>query len=394
MILWIKVLFFSFIFFVWKGNALSSDFSASGDPSFPLKVQGKNFLKRGREDLSLLEKGTPNSKKQRLKTEEAPPISIQIPEKNIDFTRVGSQVSILSSFAAKLKKKPSLPEPAQELETTFQDQDCRKLVGSFLMTIRRMLENGIIEAVLPESTNFALARLVFVLKDGTIHKHPLKSFYLSSRPATKNKKTFSSFGELLRNKNLSPSLNFYKEYALNCAQFTFDEQTPHGHPVLSSYGEELENVIKNLQHKITTPLVDFPISPRRMDLHLTDIKENLALHYYHSEQVLRKDLAHKFIHIKNVLEKPDNPIEHVILDVCSYRDICWKCGDFLWMECYGNPEKKMVIRASGYQKYIFPLGFNFDLRAQTCALDQVYTLDPYQPYIAHTHKDILKNDVS
>lgn len=419
-----KVVFFSFVSLIWVGQALSSDFSTldSNDlASFSEKIE--KSPKRERDGVFPLTEGSPETKRPRLQiVEETPDAGASpIPDKSINYKKNRPGRSIASIRASKLQKNPSFERTVQVLDPRSQDEDCRKLVKSFgddvhgnarqwhTATIKhiKLLKSELLktqknfqkpkkycEAPLPLTTNFALARLVFVLQDRNPIEYPLKFIYLSSSPSRENKPIFARFGSFVRRKKLDTSLDIYQEYDLHCAQIAFDGSNTRERSTFAGFKEDLEEIVKNTQHKIKISSDCIPISHDRLQYHLNDMKENLAPNYFHSEQALRQDIGEQFDSIRSTVAEEAQTIENVILDICSYNDVCWRCADFLWMACYGSPEKKIVVRASGAKDYNRTADqFQLHLRHQNVLPVSPGYENPYRPYIAHTHKELL-DDVS
>lgn len=99
-------------------------------------------------------------------------------------------------------------------------------------------------------------------------------------------------------------------------------------------------------------------------------------------------------------------IDHVFLDICSYYDVCWCCGDTLASTChtleFGFP---VYVRASGLHPYsdspfslIKPVALrhqrekfpSYQQEKEGFERQQGNDVSTYRPYIAHSMKEDWK----
>jgi hypothetical protein len=171
-------------------------------------------------------------------------------------------------------------------------------------------------------------------------------------------------------------------------------------PFKKEMGDILEEELQNPSRMI---------SDRRLQSHINLVRSEdpniLGKLYLHSEQSIWhcvKDEIRTFrekqkkksnSNIKNLLAKDQkDPIDHVVLDICTFYDVCWCCGDTITSCSHTlNLGAKVLVRATGCEAYndqpldktVGPLR---DHRSefQGYIAGAAYELVPtFRPYIAH-----------
>lgn len=185
------------------------------------------------------------------------------------------------------------------------------------------------------TTNVAKAHLTLVV-NGNHVSCKIKTFFLSSWPSN----------DVYKNKEI---LEFSKKYMLSFLTTRYEngKKIPLKDRSYNWFKEDLKNLFT--EHK------DNYISQNRLTTHLQKSdSSDLAFLYFHSEQALRFAVKKKIEEFRKThLQK----IDYAILDVCSYFDMCWCCGDSLFLSFYNahlsDPQKNpmVFIRASGCYRY-------------------------------------------
>lgn len=278
---------------------------------------------------------------------------------------------------------------------TSQDQDAHawhRNMPKVLSALREANRNG---RYFDVDTNFAVARMEIVHSDGKRESIELPYFFVSGWPANGNRDSAKKFAKTLADGKLGESFKDYKSYGLRFMTKSYQgskEETLLP-PSYDSYKSEVKSVMKEeLQVKSPIP------GPERIQIH-TKIMESsdgriLAKLYFHSEQAI-------WMAIKEEIEKrKGSSIKHVIVDICSYYDMCWCCGDTFASCCHTQHlGARVYVRASGCNAYYdqpfqrTPLYALRDHRREFegYGSGRAFSMpandndpDGYRPYIAHS----------
>lgn len=265
---------------------------------------------------------------------------------------------------------------------------------------------------LPADTNFSLARLTFVLTNGDQKEENIPFFFVSGWPANQNKNSVQNFSKELSERKLGEILKDYKDYGLRFITMSYKgtEEENLRTRRYQPYQQELSHIIEK-ECSDKNPL----ISQARLQSHINVLSSTnsliLAKLYFHSEQSLWLYVKEKIEKFKATLKKQSigdirshfeqqlqDRIQYVILDTCSFYDMCWCCGDSL-VSCAHtlNFGEKVIIRASGCMAYydtILSTGSgalrNYQKEFSGFAEGKAYEFEPaYKPYVAHTAVDNL-----
>lgn len=230
-----------------------------------------------------------------------------------------------------------------------------------------------------KTTNFAKARLTFVVA-GRSEIVKLRQFFLSGWPS---KDVFN--GNAINKFSQNRALTFLT------ASYKNGEQILTKDRAYDWFSEDLRSLFK--QEGDTR----YPIDSNRLQTHSQNCEGgDLARLYFHSEQPLRFDVQEEIVRFKK--KNPFQKIDYIILDICSYYDMCWCCGDSLFMSFYKknllDPQKNpmVFIRASGghghsdFHPYVLRdhrHGFPDYESGQAYILPTNAANFEYGPYIAH-----------
>jgi len=278
------------------------------------------------------------------------------------------------------------PNPIQAMtEITAQQEDqkgSRKWVKSFnnpdakdahdwhtkmSKTIVSLREENQKEKYLPVETNFAAARLVFILQDGETKVVDIPYFFISGWPANANRESAKRFAKDLNDKKLGASLKDYDMYGLRFITKSYQgkEEKELRKPNYDPYKDEIKEIMeKELKEKESIP------AKERLDTHIKLMSANdsgiLGKLYFHSEQSIWMTAKEEIEKVKTRLnnkKKGDitsflssspkvDPLARVFLDICSFYDMCWCCGDTLASCCHTKTLGAQVyVRASGCSAY-------------------------------------------
>lgn len=204
---------------------------------------------------------------------------------------------------------------------------------------------------LPGPSNFAMARLVFMDGDKVVKEQELNCFFISGWPANDKNDSIKRFSKALANGKLGGNSDLYQNYQLRFITRTYENDkvtdlrpTRDYHP----FKEALQDIIKKELEDLSDPL----IGQDRLKSHLNASKDSTLLPrlYFHSEQAIWPFVKDKISEFKK--KQPTINISHIFLDLCSYYDMCWCCGDTLVSCCHTNDfGEKLLIRATGCKQF-------------------------------------------
>jgi hypothetical protein len=253
---------------------------------------------------------------------------------------------------------------------SFNNPDAKEAQGwhtKMKKTIESLREENQKEKYLPVETNFAAARLVFVLQGENTETVDIPYFFVSGWPANANRNSAKRFAIDLTNKKLGEPLKDFDKYGLRFITKSYQgiDEKELRKPTYDPYKDEIKGIMeKELQSEDSIP------AKERLETHIKLVSSHdsgiLAKLYFHSEQSIWmavKEEIEKFKAKLNNKKKGDikaylsNPskadsIVHVFLDICSFYDMCWCCGDTLASCCHTKILGAQVyVRASGCNAY-------------------------------------------
>ncbi|MBY0502157.1 MAG: hypothetical protein K2P93_09210 [Alphaproteobacteria bacterium] len=265
----------------------------------------------------------------------------------------------------------------------------------------------------PGETNFAVARLIFILQEGNPQIFDIPYFFASGWPANRNKSSALKFAKALAEEKLGEKLKVYKNYGLRFITKSYqgEEEVELRRSSFDPFRDEIKEIMdKELEREDSIPGKD------RLQTHskLMSSPDNeiLGKLYFHSEQSIWMTVQNEIAKFKEALKRrsmgdirsycstfPD-PLRHVFLDICSFYDMCWCCGDTLASCCHTlTLGTQVYVRASGCSAYydrpfeVRPpyalrdhrkefLGYEEGKSFQIPVQEGEDTL--YKPYIAHS----------
>jgi hypothetical protein len=371
------------------------------------------------------------SKKQRTQKEfVTPPVRTQT---SAAFPSHSQRRTLYTQFKEILASPPCpLPEMSQITAPQEDQGGSRKWVKFFsdptdkethewhqkmpdiMMALRQQNGSG---EYLPVVTNFATIRLVFVLQDEAPQFREVPYFFVSGWPANANRDSAKKFAKALTKGKLGERLKNYRNYGLRFITKSYkgSAETSLRNSSYDPFRDEIKGIMdKELETESSIP------GKERLQIHSKSMEgggtEILGKLYFHSEQAIWmtvKDEITKFrethkkrsigdirSHLMTQGQAQVDPIRHVFLDICSFYDMCWCCGDTL-ASCshtltLGAP---VCIRASGCKAYydrpfeVTPPYALRDHRQEFSGYEEgrSYSIplpgqsnDFYQPYVAHS----------
>lgn len=284
-----------------------------------------------------------------------------------------------------------------------------------IMAVRQQNDRG---RYFPVETNFAAARLVFILQDEDPQFIEIPYFFASGWPANANRTSAQNFAKSLAGEKLGEKLKAYKNYGLRFITKSYQdgEEKELRSASFNPFRDEIKGIMdKELEAESSIPGKDrLRIHSKLMERSGTEILGKL---YFHSEQSIWMMVKDKITEFREILKKRSmgdirsylskmpgqvevDPIRHVFLDICSFYDMCWCCGDTL-ASCshtltLGAP---VYIRASGCSAYydrpfeVRPPYALRDHRQEFLGYGEGKSFSipgpgqsngPYQPYVAHS----------
>lgn len=275
------------------------------------------------------------------------------------------------------------------------------------------------------STNIAIARLEIHTKSSGIKYLDLPYFFISGWPAGKNRDAIKDLSKKLKEGKLTelfidrehPS-EYYTMKDINLAStlspYTLQffsksykngrEQTSLQRPNYDQGSQSIQRTLesaKNLPNKI---IHEDRIQSHNNFLQDTNRREkHFPKFYFHSEQSIWQRV---YAHLEGwcILKEQDkDTISHVIVDICSYFDMCWVCADIGICSLQAQHKQQgwdIYVRCSGNHSYqdIHYHDPNSrepkSLREQRREFEKyedshAFDVDPenYKPYIAHSMKE-------
>jgi hypothetical protein len=257
--------------------------------------------------------------------------------------------------------------------------------------------------VLPSYSNVAIARLVFVKGDNSKEERDIPFFFVSGFPANGIRPSISKFAQ-----SLSTKLgDKYKDYGLRFSGKSYNSSGVESFTSTQTYDLFKEKVKTPIETELSKE--DRIVREERLKSHLSILsdKDNfiLAEFYFHSEQGLWMVVKEEIEKFKKELERnrkadvrgglgstlPEFSISRIFLDLCSYYDVCWCCGDTLASVCHTKElgDYEVYVRATGVNEYKDkpfdgkPLR---DLKGEFASYMEGGTgfeHTPYKPYVAH-----------
>lgn len=251
--------------------------------------------------------------------------------------------------------------------TDIKTHEWHQKMPKIIMAVRQQNDKG---RYFPVETNFAGARLVFVLQDEEPQFKEIPYFFASGWPANANRPFAHNFSKALADEKLGEELKPYKSYGLRFITKSYQagEETELRSASYDPFRDEIQGIMdKELEAESSIP------GKERLQIHSKLMKgsgaEILGKLYFHSEQAIWMTVKDEITKFRETLKKrstgdirsylsktleqaPVDPIRHVFLDICSFYDVCWCCGDTL-ARCshtlsLGVP---VYVRASGCSAY-------------------------------------------
>lgn len=337
--------------------------------------------------------------------------------------------TLFEKFTEIIQSEPHPIQPMKEITAQDEDRDgSRKWVKFFSSTKEESIHqwhndmSSIIKALraanaskmyLPPETNFAIARLVFILKDGDLKIIDMPYFFISGWPSNGNKAKMPNFAKDLAEEKLGEKLKLFKDYTLRFITMSYKGSitTQLQDRSYDPYKTTIKDIMsEELKKKDSIP------GENRLRLHQklmtgsdTDI---LGKQYFHSEQSIwmaAKEEIKKFkdsckkkstgdlrAHFSSTINPIKDPIKQVFIDICSFYDMCWCCADTFASCCHSKHlDAEVYVRSSGCSKYWdgpFVTGYALrDHRTEFTGYEkgQAFQIptkenpDLYKPYIAH-----------
>ena len=251
------------------------------------------------------------------------------------------------------------------------------------------------KAPAPKHVNVALARILFFKKDGGIlNQKELPYFFVSGWPANANRTGF----EKLSN-TIIPGLAAQREkygIRLITAEYIRGEERVFCGQSYDFFFKEMHDLMRKEERTDSKILGGFRL---RAHVKLTEPSDQYpiqAILYFHSEQAMRSAILESVEkQIKAQLAAPS----FAIVDICSYYDMCWGCGDVLSAGSHTDAFTIPVyFHASGEKPYFDrpfnELGTHMALRHDRHQFPgyekrEAYTKAPdlHKPYIAHVTQE-------
>lgn len=252
-------------------------------------------------------------------------------------------------------------------EADKETHEWHQKMPKIIMAVRQQNDRG---RYFPVETNFAAARLVFVLQDEEPQFKEIPYFFASGWPANAKRSFAQNFSKALTEGKLGEELKAYQNYGLRFITKSYHggEETELRSASYDPFKDEIQGIMdKELEAKSSIP------GKERLQIHSKLMKgsgtEILGKLYFHSEQAIWMTVKDEIIKFRETLKKrstgdirsyltktleqaPLDPIRHVFLEICSFYDVCWCCGDTL-ASCshtltLGAP---VYVRASGCSAY-------------------------------------------
>lgn len=267
---------------------------------------------------------------------------------------------------------------------------------------------------LPVQVNFAAARLTFMVDGQEPEEVEVPFFFISGWPASdlRDGGTIETFSKLLSEERLGEALKPYKHYGLKFITMSYvggERQQMSDR----RYGSHKVRIQEVMDKELEMPL---PIvGTTRIKSHLNivvhdDANDILSQLYFHSEQAIWMYVKEEIGKFTRVLmekargnESSTPIIKHALLDICSFYDMCWCCGDTLAGCCHTlTLDIPVYVRSLGCKSYVDRPFLNpedpyYSLRkdrhlfagyerGEAFKLPSSVVSDPahiYQPYVAH-----------
>ncbi|OFW91592.1 MAG: hypothetical protein A2W46_01065 [Alphaproteobacteria bacterium RIFCSPHIGHO2_12_42_13] len=402
-----------------------------GEPQHPWAME--NEIEALPLEKEKAEKGSPHKRKRSDK---------YIEEPDLTPPTITSQTSTLKSPAITLRSQPSKTPfarfkeiiegepyppliPMEKITAAEEDKEgSRKWVkflssaedgethkwhqtmGKVITALRKENET---KRYLPAQVNFAAVRLVFVRKGKEVIVQDIPYFFASGLPANPNKNGAKRLAADLANKKISDDLKDFNGYGLRFITKAYKGTEEES--IGASFTQNLTGIVEDELKKDDPIIGKNRLQTHKKLLEAVDSKSILAMLYFHSEQsiwMFVKEMIEKFkrSYIESYCSSssssssssPCSPVTHVFVDIASYYDMCWCCGDTFASCCHTNHLGSQVyVRATGCQAYPDPpfitkptyalrhhrsefVGYGIGRAFEMPAPDKI---DHYKPYIAH-----------
>ena len=267
--------------------------------------------------------------------------------------------------------------------------------------VREIYELNIRKNFTARHSNFALARLTYIPLNKTQEVEApfeLPLFFVSGWPADKNN-TIKNLAQGIKNKEYGTILEPYCDYGLRFITRSYRGENIDG--ILPRYINEYHNnnlfvqeikdvLVQEINHDQRL------IAPNRLKTSIKELNDRntnrlLDELFFHSEQALKR-----YVKEQIRLKKKSYALKYVILDICSLKDMCWRCGDTL-VSCFHNEDlgAKIISRTSGcmeHEDFKNKAGLrNKRDRFSGFLEGKAYEVSPaYKPYVAHARiEDII-----
>ena len=245
-------------------------------------------------------------------------------------------------------------------------------------------------------------------------------FFISGFPANNHRSPISNFVDDLSKEKLGDAMKAYKDYGFRFIGKGYSKgkvESPTPTPSWDKFKELAKGPVSRELEK-----GDRIICEERLKSHINVFSATdngiLAPLYFHSEQSLWpyvKEKIREFEEVEGKKVKGDmrshlakaseSTIASIFLDICSYYDMCWGCGDTLASCCHTKELGKyeVYIRATGCNAYV-DRPFSEDKSVVATSLRDMRSdfscyeegsgfefrtaaLSSYKPYIAHAMKE-------
>ncbi len=284
------------------------------------------------------------------------------------------------------------PELSDSTESHNWHSEMKKIVTSFRDCCTSKVKKKDLQ--FPVTTNFAVARLTHVLLNETKPMN-LEYFFASGFPARATVPATTEVSSSLFEQKLGEEFKSFKDYTIRF----INEGYHQGHQkteVKSVDFKEIKSILDK-ENKEGNGFID----GERLAFHSQMMSEQpqkiFAMKYFHSEQSIRMAVKEKIAQYKKAKPFING---YFIVDICSYNDMCWHCGDILASSCHTLEFGSYVyIRASGCNAYppkddlrTHRRGFNgyrtgIAFQKPANAFQKPVADKDYKPYIAHAVAD-------
>lgn len=250
-----------------------------------------------------------------------------------------------------------------------QEQGSRRFVQTFPGTVsadswhKEALKNVLVfrhavtigpKAPAPKEANVALARIRFFTEQGDLlEEKALPYFFVSGWPANGNRQGFRD----LSSKTIKGPSDQSNSYGIRLitAEYEGGKETVLCDRNFTPFFEKMHGMMSKERGREDKILGDFRTGAHAK---LTESSHQYPIQaklYFHSEQAMRSAIQDAVeAQIKGKLVKPG----YAIVDICSYYDMCWGCGDTLSAESHTSSFPIPVyFHASGEKPY-FDKPFN------------------------------------